>query len=106
VPTSSVNVTSEIISIPLVTSGSLYVGLMTLALALLEPIIFVSLISTVNVELGAWIVTTSGDLSIMLNKAATLAAVETLPVVIPDFSFEFLWCSILIPTLYQLIFIR
>lgn len=48
-----------------------------------------SLISTVNSDLGAFILTTSGDLSVIVNKAATLAAVETLPVVIPDFSLEF-----------------
>ncbi len=48
-----------------------------------------SLISTINSEFGASIVTTSGVLSVIVNKAATLAAVATLPVVIPDFSFEF-----------------
>ena len=48
-----------------------------------------SLISTVNSDFGALILTTSGDLSVIVNKAATLAAVETLPVVIPDLSLEF-----------------
>lgn len=89
-PVLSVKVTSEIISMPRVTSGSLYVGLITLALARVELRGFVSLISTFNSEFGANMVTTSGDLSIIVNNAATLAAVETLPVVIPDFSFEFL----------------
>ncbi len=83
---------------PLVTSGSLYVGLMTLADALSELIFSVFSISTVNSEFGAVIVTNSGVSPSIVSKAATLAAVETLPVVIPDFSFEFTWCSILIPT--------
>ena len=63
--------------------------MITLAAAVTLFIILVSLISTINSEFGAVIVTTSGDLSVIVNSAATLAAVETLPVVIPDFSFDF-----------------
>lgn len=47
-------------------------------------------ISTVNSALGASIFTISGASPIISSNAATLAAVATLPVVIPDFSFEFL----------------
>ena len=56
-----------------------------------------SSISTVSSSFGAVISITSGALSVMVSIAATLAAVATLPVVIPDFSSEFLWASILIP---------
>ncbi len=62
---------------------------MTLAEAFSELTFLVFSISTVNSEFGAEIVTNSGVFPSMVNKAATLAAVETLPVVIPDFSFEF-----------------
>lgn len=65
-------------------------GFLTIADALLSFILCMFSISTVNSALGASIFTISGASPIISSNAATLAAVATLPVVIPDFSFEFL----------------
>ena len=89
-PASSVKVTSDLIRIPRVTSGSLYVGFLTVDIALFLLNNLLSSISTVSSSFGAVISITSGALSVMVSIAATLAAVATLPVVIPDFSSEFL----------------
>jgi hypothetical protein len=56
---------------------------------------FVSFISTFTFVFGVVIVTTDTSLFFSLNKAARLAAVATLPVVIPDFSDELLLLFIL-----------